>query len=63
MFLAYFWDNNQDIMTLLWAIKEVGDAWEQILVFLYDFFEASKVSAEIERAVYLSSEEDWSTMR
>ena len=33
---------------LLWAVKEVGDEWEQISVFLSDFVERSKVGAEME---------------
>ena len=45
------------------AIKEVRDAWKQILVFLGDFIKCLKVSAEMERAVFLSSKEDQSTVR
>ena len=33
---------------LLWAVKEVGDARKRISVFLGDFVEHSKVSAETE---------------
>ena len=33
---------------LLWAVEEVGDARERISVFLGDFVERSKVSAETE---------------
>ena len=33
---------------LLWAVKEVGDAQEQISVILSDFVEHSKVGTEME---------------
>ena len=33
---------------LLWAAKEVRDAWKWILVFLGDFIEHLKVGAEME---------------
>ena len=33
---------------LSWAVKEVGDAWKRISVFLGDFVECSKVGAEME---------------
>ena len=45
----------------MWAIEEIIDAWEQISVFLCDFVESLKASTERERAILLSSEEDWST--
>ena len=48
---------------LSWAVKEVRDARKQILVFLGDFIKCLKVSAETERAVFLSSKEDQSTVR
>ena len=47
---------------LSWAVKEVGDVQKQILAFLCDFVQASKVSTERERAVFLSSTEHQSTM-
>ena len=48
---------------LLWAVEEVRDMQKQILVFLCEFIEALKVSAETERAIFLLSEEDQSAMR
>ena len=33
---------------LSWAVKEVRDAWKQILVFFGDFVEASELSTETE---------------
>ena len=33
---------------LLWAVKEVGDAWKWISVFLGDFIERLKVGTETE---------------
>ena len=47
----------------LQAGEEVGDVQKWVLVFLCDFIECSKVGAETEGAVFLSSEEDWSTVR
>ena len=48
---------------ILQAVEEVRDVREQISVFLCDFIEASKLSAEMERAIFLLSEEEWSAMR
>ena len=48
---------------LLQAVEEVGDMWKQILVFLCDLVEASKVGTEMERAIFLSSKEDRSAVR
>ena len=48
---------------LLWAIKEVRDTQKQISVFLCDFAKASKVGTETERAIFLLSKGDQSTMR
>ena len=45
------------------AVKEVGDAQKQILVFLGDFIVALKVGTEMESAIFLLSEEDQSAMR
>ena len=47
----------------LQAVEEVRDMWKWVLVFLCDFVEASKVGTEMGRAVFLSSEEDWSAVR
>ena len=47
---------------LSWAVEEVRDRWKWILVFLCDFVDALKVSTEMDRAVFLSSKEDWSAM-
>ena len=47
----------------LWTVKEVGDAWEWILVLLGDFVEALEVGTKLERAIFLLGKEDWSTMR
>ena len=33
---------------LSWAVKEVGDTWKRISVFLGDLVEHSKVGAEME---------------
>ena len=33
---------------LSWAVKEVGDAWKRISVFLGDLVERSKVGAKME---------------
>ena len=49
--------------SLSWAVKEVRDAWKWILVFLCYFVEALKVGSEMERAIFLSSKEDQSTVR
>ena len=49
--------------SLSWAVKEVRDAWKWISVFLCYFVEALKVGSEMERAIFLSSKEDQSTVR
>ena len=48
---------------LLWTVKEVGYMWKWVSVLFGDFIEALEVSAKSERAVFLPSEEDWSTVR
>ena len=47
----------------LQAVEKIGDAQKWISVFLCEFVKALKVGTEMERAVFLSSEEDWSAMR
>ena len=48
---------------LSWTVKEVGDMWKWVSVLFGDFVEASEVSAKLERAVFLLSEEDRSAVR
>jgi len=44
-----------------WCIEEVRDEWGQIVIFLGNLVEVSKMDTKPKRAIFFPNEEDWSS--